>query len=160
MRRRNIGQYVLSPRIPESVKQTKLALCDLCGSLSEFADEYLRGALTFTDECGDDGYVTICSYQCSYALRVAVEYGSANRPVEVTARAADGKFYLHIFIKENVELEALAEIARALRRAGFSVIPYSYGIRAETDLDHHKLLKIYAKSRRTFLQDLHTVFFV
>ena len=150
---------MLSPRIPESVKQTKIAVRDLCDSLSEFAEEYLRGALNFSASGSYEGYVTVCSYQCSYALRVAVEYGAQDKPVEISAIAKDGKFSLHIFIKENAELEALVQIARALRRAGFSVVPYSYGVIAETKLERDKLLKIYEKSRLSFLQDLYTIFF-
>ncbi len=160
MRRRKIGERVLSPRIPESVRQTTIKLTDFSGSLDEFAREYLGGALTYTDPAISDGYITICSYQTAYALRVAAEYGAPDRPVRVTARISEGKFELHIVIKDNLELEALATITKALRRAGFSIIPYEDGVRAETKFERDKLLKIYEKSSRVFLQDLYTIFFV
>ena len=160
MRKRRIGERVLSPRIPESARQTKITVRDFCESLAEFSEEYLRGALTFTCDGTSDGYIVACSYQCSYAIRMAVEHGAPDKSVQISARVADGKFSLHIVIKDDVELEALAQIARALRRAGFAVTPYTYGLMAETKIERDKLLKIYAKSRKTFIQDLYTIFFM
>ena len=160
MRRRKIGERTLSPRIPTSVKQTRIKVEDFASSLDEFAREYLAGALIYNNLTPYDGYVTVCSYQTAYALRLAVEYGAPDKPVRVTTRISDGKFELHIVIRDNLEIEALVEITKARRRAGFSIIPYEDGVRAEVATERDRLLKVYAKSRNVFLEDLRTVFFV
>ena len=160
MRRRKIGERALSSRIPEGVKQTKLKARDLSDSLDEFSHDYLGGAVIYSNLDQSDGYVTVCTYQTAYALRLAVEYGAPDRPVRVTTRIANGNFEMHIVIKDDLEIEALLEITRALRRAGFYVVPYESGVKAQVLLERDKILKIYEKSRRTFYQDLQTIFFV
>lgn len=160
MRRRRIGERTLSSRIPEDVRQTRIKVADFCSSLEVFSREYLKGAIAYEGKCKTDGYITACSFQSAYALRVAVMHGADDTPVRVTVREEGRELLLHVVIADSPDPAAIAEMIRALTLAGFSALEEQDGICAHIPLERDKLIKIYAKSRNIFIQDLYAMFFV
>lgn len=160
MRRRKIGERTLCDRIPESVRRTRIKVADFCSSLDVFSREYLNGAIAYEGECRTDGYITACSFQSAYALRVAVEHGAEDTPVRVTVLEEGSQLRLHVVIGDSPSPDAISEIIRALTLAGFTAHEEPDGICAYIPLERDKLIKIYAKSRNVFIQDLYVMFFV
>lgn len=160
MRKRKIGKYTLSPRVPSEAVHRSMSVVEFYRGIQEFSERYLVGTVTIEAEKVADGMITVCPLFSAYAIKLATEYGSFTGPVRISVCESQDRFRLTVNFANALEIEEVADVSAALRRAGFTVNASDSCILTEAPIDKCAVAQVYNSPRNLFVNELYAIFFM
>ncbi len=160
MRKRKLANYSLSKRVPESAESVSIAAITLYNSIEELSRDYLMGAIIPVDSKIPVGNISTRPAMLSYAIRLAVQYGTSEGPLRISFNSRDENLVIKFVFASDITLDEAAEIAVALRKAGFLVAGALCEINAEAPLYRTQKIQVYNDPRKPLLDILYDVFFL
>ncbi len=164
MRKRKIGSRTLTAREPQNVSISLVNLNIFNHNIRAFVKDYMQGAMTLNIEAptfgSDLGFMNICSYFFSYALRLIVEYSSLTEPTNVDISNTEREVKIRITHHSVIPDEIIEKIRAAVTSANFAIEVGEGEITLTTAfIPTPDLLSIYAHTPDTVYFDLVSIFF-